>query len=292
MARKLACFTLDLEPDVPSDDLHDVLLNWHLFKQFEEFIISNRIKLTTFVVGKMFEEHLPIAERFARIDTEFELHSYSHNVEEPDSEEEILRGKTAYTNYFGHPPRGYRAPNGAISPTGLSVLHREGFLYDASVFPTWRPELGYNFSHMPRTPWFYEEYPPLLELPFAVVPGVRIVISMSFLKLFGFSFYRLMFNTFGLPDIVIFDSHLYDYFLTDSVRNLSRFDWKRYAITRNHNNSLRLVQRFVDFLISRGYTFISMGELYQTIMASRQTIPVISATRLSATPRSMQPSFP
>src|SRR5262245_47433632 len=192
MSQKVACFTLDLEPDFCSHDSHEVLLDDNRFGQFRAFLLTNRMKVTVFVVGKMLEEGLPVRERFKDLDTEFELHSYSHNPYAPDSETEILMGKTAFTEYFGRPPRGYRAPNGAISAPGISILSREGFLYDASVFPAWRPELGYNFSHLPVSPWFYEEYPELPELPFAVLPQSRIVISMSFLKLFGFSFYRLM----------------------------------------------------------------------------------------------------
>ena len=286
MTGKLASFTLDLEPDNGSVDSHEVLLNRHLFGQFEAFLANNRIKLTTFVVGKMLEEQLEVAERFTNIDNEFELHSYSHDADNPDSEDEITKGISAYKNYFGCSPRGYRAPNGAISATGLSILHREGILYDASIFPSWRPELGYNFSHLPCTPWFYEELPGLVELPFATVPGARMVISLSFVKLFGFSFYRALFRIFGLPNVVVIDSHLYDYFATSPVRDRSRFDWKRYALLRNIDNTIGLAQQLHDYLVANGYTFVSMSDLYDRVKNQASTVPVISATQLGRNGRS------
>lgn len=283
MNQKLACFTLDLEPDFLSEDSHEVLLDDRRFGQIEAFFLHNQLKLTVFVVAKMLEAGLRVRERFANIEAEFELHSYSHNIHEPDSKQEILLGKEIYAKYFGHTPRGYRAPNGDISMRGLSVLHREGFLYDASIFPSWRPELKYNFSKAPISPWVYVEFPQLVELPFAVVPKIRIVISLSFLKLLGLNFYRLMFHTFGFPATLIFDTHLYDFFLTSPVQSLSRLDWRRYALMRNQSNTLQLLQEFVDFLISKGYTFVAMGDLYNIVMRSHQAVPVVSAAALGNT---------
>lgn len=280
MAQKLACFTLDLEPDFLTEDSHEVLLNDERFWQFEEFISNNKIKLTTFVVAKMLESGLPIREKFANISNEFELHSYSHNVKEPDSEIEIVKGKEIFKKYFGRSPRGYRAPNGDISAMGLSILNREGFLYSASVFPSRRPELGFNYGQLPTQPWVYEEYPKLIEFPFAVVYRIKAIISLSFLKLFGLGFYKLMFHLFGFPDILVFDSHLYDYFPTSPVLNLSRLDWRRYALLRNQKHTLVLLQRFINFLRSKGYVFVSMSELYTNTIQRSEELPIIKAQKL------------
>ena len=289
MRQRLACFTLDLEPDLYVDDSHEILLDSDRFGQFETFILRNQLRMTVFVVGKMLESGLPIRERFANFGAEFELHSYSHNAIEPDSEAEIVQGREAYLNYFGHPPRGYRAPNGDISYRGLQVLSREGFCYDASVFPAWRPELGYNYRGLPTRPWVFAEFPNLVELPFAVVPTVRAVISMSFLKLLGFRFYRLMFYAFGFPEIIIFDSHLHDFFVPQTISSRPRLDWRRHALMRNQNDSLRLVQEFIDFLKDRGYVFVSMYELYKGLIRSAQTLPTVSASILRDSVTSASP---
>jgi peptidoglycan/xylan/chitin deacetylase (PgdA/CDA1 family) len=280
MAHRIACFTLDLEPDLYSKDSHEVLLDSDRFGQIEAFFARNQLKLTTFVGARMLEIGLPVREKLSNIDTEFELHSYSHNAREPDTEQEILRAKEAYLNYFGRSPRGYRAPNGDISCAGLEILHREGFLYDASVFPSWRPELGFNYGHLPTKPWIYAEFPRLVEIPFAVVPTIRIVVSFSFLKLFGLSFYRIMFSMFGLPEILVFDSHLHDFIPPESIRRLPRSDWRRSALMRNGNNTFYLLQGFVDFLRSKGYSFVSMNDLYESLVGSNHDVPVIPANGL------------
>jgi hypothetical protein len=281
MEGKRACFTLDLEPDFLSMDSHEILLNDERFARIEEFFLRNQLKLTTFVVGKMLTHTLPVREKFSAIETEFELHSYSHDTDETDSEREIVLAKKAYTDYFGRQPRGYRAPNGDISADGLANLHREGFEYSANIFPTWRPELGYNYFGLPTSPWTYKEFPNLLELPFAVVPGVRVVISLSFLKLFGLAFYHFLFNTFGLPDILVIDSHLYDFFATSPVLQLSRRDWRRYALLRNQQRVFEILQMLVDLLKERGYSFVFMGELSDELMASRESLPMISSQKLN-----------
>jgi hypothetical protein len=278
MLNKLACFTLDLEPDFLSKDSHEVLLDDNRFDQFKAFISRNHLKLTVFVVASMLESGLPVSERFENIETEFELHSFSHNIGEPDSKEEIIKGKETYVKYFGHPPYGYRAPNGDISTAGLKVLNQEGFFFDSSVFPAWRPELGYNYRHLPTCPWAFAEFPRLIELPFAAVRHIRLVISLSFLKLFGLRFFRLMYYLFGFPQTLIFDSHLYDFFLTQPVKNLSQLDWRRYALTRNQNNSFQLLQGFVDFLKSNDYVFVFMKDLYDSVVKPNESLPIISVS--------------
>jgi hypothetical protein len=276
MVPKIACFTLDLEPDLYTSGSHEILLNPDYFRRIETFFINNRLKLTTFVVANMLELGLPISEIFTNIDTEFELHSYSHDTCRPDSEQEILLGKKYYIDHFGKSPRGYRAPNGDISYAGLEILSREGFLYDASIFPSWRPELGYNYSRLPLSPWKYAEFPQLIEMPFAAIRTVRTVISMSFLKLFGLNFYRMMFNLFGFPEILVFDSHLHDFIHPKSILDLPRYDWRKHALMRNGDNTFPLMQGFVDFIRSKGYIFAHMSELFNQLKASEDKILTIN----------------
>jgi len=277
MSHRIACLTLDLEPDLFSQDCHEILLDPDHFGRIERFCVRNELRLTAFVVARLLESDLSVRERFSNIDAEFEVHSYSHNTKEPDTEEEIRRAKQAYMDYFGRPPRGYRAPNGDISHAGLEILHREGFLYDASVFPSWRPELGFNYRRLPTGPWTYAAFAPLVEIPFAVVPSIRIVVSFSFLKLLGLSFYRLLFSMFGLPEILVFDSHLHDFIPPESIRKLPRSDWRRHALLRNGKHAVELLQEFVDFLRSNGYRFLSMSDLYELLTGSQSDLPVIAA---------------
>lgn len=268
--RRLACITLDLEPDWVGPGLSEsyrVFEDDAAFGELEEVLKRNGVPLSIFVVGKMLDSGMPVRDRFRNLNSEFEVHSYSHDPANPDGMEEIRRAKDAFVRYMGREPIGYRAPLGKISPEGVQNLRREGFLYDASIFPAFRPELGYNQALMPTHPFVHDGAPSLVELPFAVVPGIRLVISMSYLKLFGFSTYRALFKVFGLPEVLVFDSHLYDYFPRIGVRGLNRTDWKRVALMRNGDRTMTLLQQFLDYLRSVGYELVLMSELYRVAAA-------------------------
>ncbi len=255
------CFTIDLEPDFLSEDSHEVLLDDRRMAAISDFLTGRRIRPTVFVAGKMLAAGLPVRERFAPLGAEFELHSYSHDNDEPDSAREIVLGTEAFIDYFGFPPRGYRAPSGIISAAGVARLHEAGFRYDASVFPAWRPELGYDHRALPAVPFAYEGLPGIVELPFAVVPRTRVVISLSFLKLAGWAPYAAMFRRYGTPEVVVFDSHLYDFFPTTPVTSLARTDWRRYPLLRNQRRVFPLLNRLVGHFRASGHEFTTMSDL-------------------------------
>ena len=273
----LFCFTIDLEPDFLSEDSHQVLLDDERMGAVGEFLARNELRPTVFVAGKMLAEGLPVRERFAPLGAEFELHSYSHDNHEPDSEQEIALGTAAFEDYFGFRPRGYRAPSGIISAAGLRRLHDAGFSYDSSVFPAWRPELGYDHRKLPAEPFALEGLPGFVELPFAVTRSPRTVVSLSFLKLFGWGPYRLLLRR-GLPGVVVFDSHLYDFFPTAPVTSLRRTDWRRYALLRNQQRVFPLLQRLVDHVREAGYRSALMSEAYAR--ACEADLPTVALERL------------
>lgn len=276
-----ACFTIDLEPDFLSEDCHEVLLDAGRMERLRDFFTGHRIPPTVFVVGRMLEQALPVRERFEGTGAEFELHSWSHRPDAPDSEEEIVRGAAAFERYFGRAPRGYRAPLGRISAEGIATLARLGFAYDASVFPARRPELGYDFSALPSSPWRWREHPGIVELPFAVASSFRFVVSLSFLKLMGLGFFDLLFRTGRAPELLVLDSHLYDFFETSPVRALSRLDWRRYALLRNTSRVFPLLDGFVRLLRRYGYDFTTVGEAHDRLLASDAPLPAVSVAALA-----------
>lgn len=265
--KKLACFTLDFEGDRwwGNQTRCEMLENSLLFDRFRHLIEVFNIKLTIFVVGKMFEAQPEYINRLRELDATFELHSYSHDTSSPDSRTEIIRAKQAYRNFFARAPKGYRAPIGLISEQGLQTLREEGFVYDASILPSWRfDEFGFNHLDKPTGPWVYTSRPyPFVELPFGVIPKIRLPISLSYLKLFGWPAYRALLRIFGMPPVLVFNSHPYEYFPTSAVREWP--NWKRHLHLRNIDRSLDILAQFLDFLKLEGYEFIHMHELYEEV---------------------------
>jgi hypothetical protein len=49
---------------------------------------------------------------------------------------------------------------------------------------------------------------------------------------------------------------------------------------RNGNNSFYLLQAFVDFLRSKGYSFVSINDLYDSLVGSKYDVPVIPVSGL------------
>jgi hypothetical protein len=168
-----------------------------------------------------------------------------------------------YSKFFGISPKGYRAPNGLISKQGLARLAERGFVYDSSVFPSFRfDKYGYNNTSLPTDPFIYRvNNQKLIEFPFAVVSKVRLVLSISYLKLFGLNFFKQAIKFFGLPDILIIDSHPYDFFMTDHLHRIK--GWKRLAHARNAKNTLSLFDGLLETLKNNGYNFVYIDELLE-----------------------------
>lgn len=277
--------TVDLEPDFLSEDCHEVLLDERRFARFAETLTARHVPLSVFVVAKMLDQGLPVRERFAALDAEFELHSYSHDPSEPDSPREIARAKEAYRKCFGRDPRGYRAPLGFITAPGVRALAAEGFEFSASIFPSNRRELGFDHAALPLDPfvWREGEKDLLLEIPFAVSKRPRVVICESYLKLFGLGIFKMLHRLGGFPDTLVIDSHLYDYFATSPVLALSKLDYRRHALLRNQAKALELLDGLLAFLAENGYRFATVGQVHDRCRERRAELPRVGLAHLERT---------
>lgn len=260
---KLACITLDLEAfgNDSNPKACRLLNDEKLFTRLATILRKHQVRLTIFVAAKLLEEVPSAVERFASLDSEFELHSYSHNVADTDSYAEIERAYNAYVDYFGKKPLGYRAPWGKISTEGLERLTQFGFKYDSSVWPSFRPGV-FNNLRTSLTPFHYENN-SLVEVPMAVVPKVRLIVSLSYLKFFGLRLYRSLFKACGLPNPLVFCMHLND--LQIDPEALARAElprWVKYYHARNVKGAFDIFEAFLSILEEQGYQFAYMSEVY------------------------------
>lgn len=256
MTKKLICYTLDLEPDFGGrinsySSLYDI-------SYFQEYIRKNKIKLTTFAAGHIFKRKPDVIKKLLDVGSEIELHSYSHNLERSNEEWEIKKSKTAYINYFRKKPLGYRSPGGMITKRGFRTLAKEGFKYDSSIYPTLLPG-RYNNLNFPIEPFYYKEF-ELVELPFSVVPKIRIPLAMGYLQSLGLGISNNMINIFGLPNTIIFDFHMWNLYKPSNVKNLP-FKWK-VLLARNLDKGMKIFQNLIKLFRRNGYKSITMKELY------------------------------
>ena len=253
---KFICYTLDLEPDFGGrvksySSLNDISL-------FQEIIKKNRIKMTTFVAGHIFAKKPGVINKLLDIGSEIELHSYSHNLACQDEELEIKKSKKAYVRYFGKKPLGYRAPRGIITPKGLKTLKEEGIKYDSSIYPTIVPG-RYNNLRYPNSPFYHKDF-GIIELPFSVIPKVRIPLAMGYLQPLGANLSKAAISLFGLPDIVVFDLHLWNLYKPVYTSKLP-LKW-RLLLARNLDEGFRIFSDLIELFRQKSYKPITMKQLY------------------------------
>lgn len=254
--KKRICFTLDLEPDFGGrlntySSLDDI-------SYFVDVIRKNKIKLTTFVTGKIFEDKKDTVKELIEIGSEMELHSYSHQTVNRDEVYEIKKSKKAYIEYFGKKPIGYRAPQGIISLKGLKTLADEKFEYDSSIYPTFVPG-RYNNLKYPSQPFYFEKF-CLIEIPFSVIPVIRLPLAMGYVQPLGLWTSKTMINIFGLPDIIVFDFHLWNLYKPDGTSKLS-LKWRQLS-GRNLEKGMKMFEEFVKMFDDRGFKPAYMSEIY------------------------------
>jgi hypothetical protein len=103
----------------------------------------------------------------------------------------------------------------------------------------------------------------LIELPLAVISRIRLVVSLSYVKLLGWKFYDILIRRFGLPGVLVIDSHPYDFFIQN---HLQRIDgWKRWAHGRNASNAMNIFDKLLQTLSSLGYRFVYIDELIESL---------------------------
>lgn len=257
--KKYLCLTLDLEQDYGRFNSYHSQEN---IKPLLELLKKYEIKLTIFVTGKILDEKPEIIEKFKNFPVEFEPHSYSHFTNSPplsikEKIEDIVKAKQAYISYFAKSPLGYRTPLGMITDKEIETLAREKFKYSSSIFPSWRP--GF-FNNLKKTTYPHFTTSGILEIPFSVIPKIRIPIALSYQQLLGWPFYKTASYIFGLPNIIIYDFHLCNLKKSKKTKGLPFY--LRLSYLRNQNKGFKILEKFIKFTQKHNYNSVFMSELY------------------------------
>lgn len=273
-SEQTACLTMDLER---SFDVGSAAVEGQVFDRLDDYIdrLQYRdVPVSMFVVGRTVEERPEMIRRLdSALDVEFHLHSYSHDMSgETDTAWEIEQGLDAFESVIGREPTGYRAPRYIATAEDLEALSDADFAFDSSVCPSYRPGV-YNHLDKPTKPFYPAVSPDLLEIPISVHPQLRVPVTQSWLRLFGSPYLRLLEHT-SLPNLVVYNSHLHDYYRTQAHDMLSPV--KKRLFCRNLEDSLALFDRFLDMLEERCYRFRTLGDV-----ASMLSEPVASSSTAS-----------
>ena len=267
VTQKEIYYTLDLEHDyagVAPEETYETFSNAGLLERFASVVRLHDLKLTVFATGKVLERQGHIVEFFRELGSEIELHGYDHVMYGPDFGREIQHGAAAYRRYFGGNPRGYRSPGGVTSPEMLDILAGEGIQYDSSLIPSFRWGT-YSNLRKPQQPFVLGKS-NLVELPISVIPGVRLPIAASYIRLLGLPLYKLLFSLFGRPTQVVYLFHLVDLIPTAMRDRLSTP--LRVAYGKGEATAMDSFAETARYFDSAGYVPRHMSTLHERYMKS------------------------
>lgn len=150
-SRPIATLSLDLDNlwtylATHGDDAWQRFPSYHnvLVPRVLQMLKQRKLAMTVFVVGKdatLPECRGPLND-IVQAGHEIGNHSFLHEQwvaleGEPAIDQDLAQAQEAIERCMGTRPRGYRGPGFSLSTATLDALHRRGFLYDASSFPTY-----------------------------------------------------------------------------------------------------------------------------------------------------------
>lgn len=263
MSRKIACLTLDMEPDYGDPEGRIRLLeNPDYFERYTTIVNKHNAKVTMFTVTSLFERFGEYFDGLGKkIPLEYAAHSHSHDPSNGATRNEVENAINIIKRINGEGPLGYRAPYGQMTKEGLGHLLDLGYQYDASVYTSVRPgKFGYANLHVPNSPFRIRRGDEsLIEFPFTSLSRVRIVFSLSYIKLLGWGMYSIMWRAFGLPDIALALSHPHDFYFHE-LAGFHPKSVEKFALLRNAKRAFDNFDRMVAELKTQGYEFAFMSE--------------------------------
>jgi peptidoglycan/xylan/chitin deacetylase (PgdA/CDA1 family) len=270
MTRKIACLTIDMEPDYGDPDGHIRLLeNPEYFERYAAIINRYSAKVTMFTVTSLFERFGEHFERLAKqIPLEYAAHSHSHDPSNGATRDEVESAAQIMKQINGKEPLGYRAPYGQITKDGLGHLLDLGYQYDASLYTSIRPgEFGYRNLDKPNTPFRVSRGDEsLVEFPFTSLSGVRIVLGLSYVKLLGWGVYAALWRTCGLPEVALALSHPHDFYFHE-LAGFHPAGMERLALSRNAARAFDYFDKMVAELKRQGYELAFVSEAFEYVQS-------------------------
>lgn len=258
--KKIACITIDIERDY-GDRIEEfnILENKEELANLGDLYRSLETPVSAFITTDMLLEYPEMSALLKSLTNDYHCHSHTHNTKTFDSEYEISTCAETFEKVFGFKPIGYRAPQGVLYDNDIEILKACDFKFSSSIFPSYRHK-KFNNLKLPINPYVYDN--GIIEMPFSVLQRCRLIVSLSYIKLFGINAFKALVSLFELPNIIVFDSHLHDYIVNEkSFENLPKFH--KAAWGRNKYKGNEYFSEFVSLLKSKGYTFVTMTELYE-----------------------------
>lgn len=220
------------------------------------------IPLTTFVQTELLEVKPTVVDELRNSDIEVAFHPHSHthaSREETSVKREITESADRFEDFFGYQPRGYRLPNGNVRPDDYAHLADRGYAFNASMFPTWRPN-HFNNTTISDTPHYLPEF-DMVELPFTVYSSwIPVPTALSYCQLLGRPYAELL--TQSPPSVIVFNIHMHDLVQPPAFDDLPRF--YRFVYSRDESG-FGLLASILDQFKTHGFTFSTLDAAFDAL---------------------------
>jgi peptidoglycan/xylan/chitin deacetylase (PgdA/CDA1 family) len=264
---RIISFTIDVEPDFGGLLPYNFYYGLSNLKKLAKIVNKYDLKITAFVTGRTLEENPHVLEILNSIKAEIGQHSYDHQVGHGSKIHDIRKGIETHHKIVGLSPAGYRAPQGIISKDEAHFLENMNIKYDSSVFPTYFPG-RFNHSHFPTHP-FVIKGTKIMEIPFSVIPKIRIPMGLSYMQLLGLDAFKFLLKIFGMPSMIVFDFHTYELGRVESYSKLPFMSKMGYFRSqRMYNDPFTVFEKFVEYILSKGYKSEYLSFLYTKFRTS------------------------
>lgn len=220
---------------------------------------------TFFVVAEITERHPELLARIVDSGHEVGSHTYNHvhlsEVSATDRHEELELSRETLEDATGVSVTGFRAPSFDIAPDHFDTLEATGYEYDSSVVPCRSIPGWYGGEHTVRRPVAASQAvdgapSSITELPVAVMPGLRLPLTGTWLRFFGVRYVlwgmRLLSRRGIVPILYVHPWELVDLPAVEGVPRRVYWrtgDWMQQAITR---------------ILDSRFSFVSMRSLTET----------------------------
>jgi polysaccharide deacetylase family protein (PEP-CTERM system associated) len=139
-----------------------------------DMFAAHQAKATFFTLASVAQQHPHLIKRLVAEGHELASHGCNHQrvsqLTPAQFRQDVRDSKQCLEDLSGQPVLGYRAPSYSINHhTGwaLTVLQEQGYRYSSSIYPI-RHDL-YGAPQAPRTPFYPEQAPDLLEIPLSTL---------------------------------------------------------------------------------------------------------------------------
>lgn len=270
---KAAVLSVDVEHDYNGDGMEAL----DRLPDLLAAIRGAELPLTAFIEGRLFAKRPDLCALLVDAGADVQLHCHDHR-DSGDSAESLGRGISAYRDFVGVPPRGYRAHTYRLTEELLAAVKREGFAWDSSILPgfglgghrhrVFRHGEAARLDSATRPDYFVID-DALVEFPIASWRALGVPFTHSYRQLMG-SFAETLLNRIAsLPRLLVYCMHLVDSVPDGRIGQSPLPPWLKcgHALVRSRQSGFGDLIELTERIRRRGYEWTTLSRYREGLAA-------------------------